>query len=330
MSDFALFCCCTDLHLSTKVPSCRSDDFVQTQLFKLNQLLTVAEHQTKMKLVLCAGDFFDSATRNMDYTMLARLIALFNAHRSVRFITVAGNHDMRFHTNDLMNTPLNILATACENFQIATALITDIITDDVVLHIHSANWGENLEDLARVHQLSGTDFHKDKEHLWVGLTHRTVFEKTVAPWAETTGITAKVLIELCNESQDNHKFDYIITGDNHETFVVEHDGTTLINAGPMLRTSIDKIDFQPHFARVWKDKVSLAKFPIVHSDHSFDHNYVAQQKELKEATKIDFDNLLTEVNNAVGITNDFRKAIKLVVTQKHPELLEKLEKIINS
>lgn len=329
MSELALFVCCTDLHFTTKTPACRTEmEFQQAQLFKLKQLLVMAEHQTEMKLVLCAGDFFDSATRNMDYQMLSNLIYMFNNHRDVQFITVAGNHDMRFHTNDLSNTPLNILTSACPNFSVAPC-ISNVVRGNYVVHLYAAEWGFDLEKLAAQHPL-GSDFHKDKTHLWVGLTHRTVFEKTVAPWAEGSGITAEDLIKRCNATQQVQDFDYIITGDNHETFMVGVDDTTLINAGPMLRSSIDKMQFKPKFAKVWETYAEFTPYPILPASQAFNQEYVAQHKEIKEATSIDFDKLLTEINSSVSITNDFRLAIQLVVTKKHPELLGKLEKIINS
>ena len=60
----------------------------------------------------------------------------------------------------------------------------------------------------------------------------------------------------------NPGFDYIVTGDFHEKFVVESDFTTLINTGPMCRIEIDKADLQPSIWSISDNWVEEIMIPI--------------------------------------------------------------------
>ena len=327
MSDIPLFLSCTDLHFTSKTPACRVDEQFQTaQIMKLIHLLETAR-STKFKMVLCAGDFFDSATRNLTYDLLETIISCFQRHSDVTFYCVAGNHDMRFRQQSLENTPLKLLAGAVSNFKLINGF-DRIDYDEDVVFIYASQWEVPLEQVIRSYGSPDSLPVTDGRLAWyIGLTHRTIFEETVAPWAEEFGLIASEFIRACNGRSDR-KLDYIITGDNHECFMDEVQDTVLVNSGPMLRNSIDKMEYKPRYAVYLPYKVRLNFFPIVTGDKAFDMKYVTQQKEIKEATKVDFDKLISEVDSAFALSNDFPTALRYVVKKKHPELLKKLEKIL--
>lgn len=327
MSDMPLFLSCTDLHFTSKTPACRIDQqFQSAQIMKLIHLLEMAR-STKFQLVLCAGDFFDSATRNITYDLLENIISCFKQFKDVTFLCVAGNHDMRFRQQTLDNTPLRLIASARPNFRIVSGFERLEYAEDVVC-LYASPWEVPLEQVIRSYGPPDTFKVDDGKQAWyVGLTHRTIFESSVAPWADGFGLIASEFIRACN-GRSNRKLDYIITGDNHECFMDEVGDTVLVNSGPMLRNSIDKMDYQPRYAAIYDCRVRLNFFPIVTDGEAFNMNYVNQQKEIKEATKVDFDKLITEVDSAFALSNDFPTALRYVVKKKHPELLKKLEKIL--
>lgn len=327
MSDTPLFLSCTDLHFTSKIPACRQElHFSTAQIIKLVHLLHEAR-STKFKLVLCAGDFFDSATRNVTYELLEKIIDTFKRYQDVTFVCVAGNHDMRFRQQSLMNTPLNLLQTALPNFKVVHGMERFEYAEDTVF-LYASPWDVPLEQIIRNFGSPETFKPEGNKVGWyIGLTHRTIFECAVAPWADGFGIVASDFIRDCN-GRSKRRFDYIITGDNHECFMDEVQDTVLINSGPMLRTSIDKMDYKPRYAVVYDTRVRLNFFPIGTGDSVFNMDYVNRQKEIKEATTIDFDKLITEVDSAFSLSNDFPTALRYVVKKKHPELLKKLEKIL--
>ena len=327
MSDMPLFLSCTDLHFTSKTPACRQEhQFQNAQIMKLVHLLQEAR-STKFQMILCAGDFFDSATRNITYDLLEIIISCFRQYKDVMFLCVAGNHDMRFRQQTLDNTPLRLLSSALPNFKIVSGMERFDFAEDTVF-LYASPWDVPLEQIVRNFGAPDTFQAEDGKQGWyIGLTHRTIFECAVAPWADGFGLVASDFIRDCN-GRSKRRFDYIITGDNHECFMDEVQDTVLINSGPMLRTSIDKMDYKPRYAAVYDTRVRLNFFPIITDGDAFNMNYVNQQKEIKEATTIDFDKLITEVDSAFSLSNDFPTALRYVVKKKHPELLKKLEKIL--
>ena len=326
----ALFVSCTDLHFTSKRPACRSDEYQKTMLKKFEELLIAAEN-TRLSLLLCAGDFFDSAKRNIGFSLISDLVQLIQSYKDVNVVSVAGNHDLLFHNNDMTDIPLRVLQESCPNFCILNNEIYRAIDVDDNKHeylILGEGWNWTKENMKLLLQ---------QENLPIGstlilLTHTTIFKDKLPDWASPSdSFTASQFI-LALESMAT--FDAVISGDNHESFTTRVHGTLLVNSGSMMRSKIDLMDYHPRYAVYTKALNCTGLYvefvPFTTENNVFNMEYVNEQKEIQRVTNLDFDKFLSEVNSAVSITLDYPTALRHVVKKNYPELKEKLEFLLEN
>ena len=79
----------SDWHIMEHTPPCRIDDFLKTQLFKINQIKQL-QHKYKCP-IWHAGDLFEKARPSL--YLLKRILKYFPE----QFNTIFGNHDMPEH-----------------------------------------------------------------------------------------------------------------------------------------------------------------------------------------------------------------------------------------
>ena len=128
-----------DWHLRVTTPEFRSDNYTETLYGKVEQIYRIAKQQ-QCDYILNAGDLFHQATA--PYSLTQRYMELFLRwnRRGVRHLVVAGQHDMRYHSSDLTNTPIYTLHVAG-----AVELLTAnpfYTAEDV--HIYGASWQEPI------------------------------------------------------------------------------------------------------------------------------------------------------------------------------------------
>lgn len=207
-----------DDHLTHRRPQYRTDDYAAAMLRKLEFKFQTARERGAS--VLFAGDLFDRPSG--PYWFLNAVLGMFNRSQ-VECYAVVGNHDMSFYNPEIAKSQFGTLveAGALELLQgcreIGGALVC------------GRSWGEKYPEL--------TLGPAGEEVVKILVAHETVTKGDPPPWL--TGYSAEQMIE------NNPGFDYIITGDFHEKFMVIHEGTTLVNTGPLSRASIDKRDFRP-------------------------------------------------------------------------------------
>ena len=83
----------SDWHIMEHTPPCRIDDFLKTQLFKINQIKQL-QHKYKCP-IWHAGDLFEKARPSL--YLLKRILKYFPE----QFNTIFGNHDMPEHNMEL-------------------------------------------------------------------------------------------------------------------------------------------------------------------------------------------------------------------------------------
>ena len=177
----ALFVSCTDLHFTSKRPACRSDDYQKTMLKKFEELL-IASEKTRLSLLLCAGDFFDSAKRNIGFSLISDLVQLIQSYKDVNVVSVAGNHDLLFHNNDMTDIPLRVLNESCPNFYILNNEIYRAIDFDDNNHeylILGEGWNWTKENMKLLLQQEKPAASSSL----ILLTHTTIF-KDKLPYLE--------------------------------------------------------------------------------------------------------------------------------------------------
>ena len=332
MSSTPLFVSCTDLHFTSKRPACRSDNYQKTMLKKFEQLLSEAK-QTELHLILCAGDFFDSAKRNIGFSLLSDLIELINQYSDVSILTVPGNHDLVYHIQDIEDTPLRVLKESCSNFHVCDTRRFRIKGSSKSYDIFGAGWGWEHEELKKLYY-DAKFLPSDKPIVNILLTHTTLFEWDLPAWADQHSYVARDFIDFLDNTLKIN-FQLIISGDNHESFVAQRGGTLLVNSGSMMRSKIDLMGYKPEYAVYYAVDSKPSGFavqlkPFKLATDIFNMEYVNEHKEIKAAINLDFDKFLSEINSAVAITLDYQTALQQVIKKNYPELKNKLEMLLDS
>lgn len=256
-----LLMCLSDMHLRASNPENRIDDFPGVQFEKVNWILEYAE-QNKIEYILDAGDIFHTA--NQPYSLVQLYIRLFLTARikGIKHLAVPGQHDMRFHSQDLTNTPFAVLEAA----GVIDRLGSDpyFLSEDI--HVYGAGFEEEIP------KVEDTDAYN------ILVTHRLVVHEKL--WTGQEGEEKANILLLKNPD-----YDLIVSGDNHQTLWSECDGGILINSGSLMRSKTDQVDHKPCFFLVDTDSHTYNQIyiPVRESSRVFNLDKVEQKKsESKE------------------------------------------------
>ena len=207
----------SDWHLRTQRPMSRMDySYVDTQTTKLRKIKRV--YEMGCDAVLHSGDLFDNV--DVSHFITQHYIKILKRF-GMKIYVVPGQHDMRFHSHEIKNTPIAVLRSA----GVITVLDKNPVRlDNRKVHVYGQWWGEPTPKILHATTLN------------VLVTHRMVTEQK--PGYKTEYITGRKLLEKT-------KYDVIVSGDNHETFTVKDGSRVLVNPGSLMRSSIDQIYHKP-------------------------------------------------------------------------------------
>ena len=95
-----------DWHLRLSPPRMRKDIYFHTQFNKVQQIFEIAK-QEKCHYILQPGDFFDGVDAS-DFVIQYYIKYL--KGQDISILCVRGQHDLRYHSKNVENTPLAIMA----------------------------------------------------------------------------------------------------------------------------------------------------------------------------------------------------------------------------
>jgi DNA repair exonuclease SbcCD nuclease subunit len=213
-----------DWHLTDKTPRNRIDDYPKTQHRKVSWIIGTAI-QNQCRYILQPGDMFDSfkARDKIKSQWIERWRNVFY-HNRIKVLTVPGQHDMRYHSSDLLDTPMGVLYAA-DAIKILRPGVSGELGGESVF-VYGSGWNESIPEPI---DASGC-------HIWI--THRMVIDEPL--WEGQTDY------EKGNLLLKRTKFDLIVTGDNHQHFAFnDNNERYLINCGSLMRSTIDQITHIP-------------------------------------------------------------------------------------
>ena len=129
-----------------------------------------------------------------------------------QFFSVMGNHDLPQHSLDLKDKcGINVLEKAGK-----------------LIILQGTHFGQEPTEPSIIFNVNNR-----KILVWHKLAYQTI------PFPGATGGNAKELLKK------HDKFDLILCGDNHQTFVEEYQGRLLVNPGSMMRMTAAQADHKP-------------------------------------------------------------------------------------
>ncbi len=243
------FITCSDLHLTWKTPIARTDNFLDTAIYKLSWL---KENYPEYPLLI-PGDIFDKARPENSILLIAKVKEVLK-----NTFCIPGNHDLSYHSLNYFDTSAYGILDAMINIDIRYKEFEDFI-------LYGYPFGQEIEHV-----------EKGNKPL-VAMTHQLTFEKTTIM---DNGVSALYLL------QEYPEYDIIITGDNHTFFITEYAGRYVINPGSLLRMKADQINYQPKAIIYDEGKIEEVDIPIeedaVQRFHRDDMNDIKLAKDQME------------------------------------------------
>ncbi len=280
-----------DWHIREDKPIGRVDDFFQTLIGKMN---FVKKLQKKFNCpVLNGGDLFHH------WKPSPFLLSQTIKHLPKNFKTVYGNHDLPQHNLELKNkSGVYVLDTALPN------------SDFEVLS--ETSWGQTPS-------VNGSLTIKGRKIL---VWHKFTYVGEI-PFPDCTDPKALALVHRYKD------FDLILTGDNHQAFTDEVDGTLLVNPGSLMRQSSAQIDFTPRVYLYYADDNTVEEVLIPLPPNAVTREHLEKKQERDdridafiEILKKDFEEMRDEnvldFEHSVDVylrSNRVRKQVKSIIAE---------------
>ncbi len=218
----------SDVHLRTRTPVSRKDDFFQTQMDKL-RFVCKTYHEKGCKLFLQAGDLFDSPDPSR--YLLSEYIQLLKDQK-IMIHTILGQHDVTMHSlKTVKRSATRVLEAAGVVFIVDSGILPFGPAGNII--IQEASWGkeipqiwaEELKDLCRIL-----------------VCHYPVGDKPLFPGHELTSPRQFL--------RQHPGYDLVLAGDYHYRFHSKWNGSQILNTGCMVRLTKrqEDLDHQPQLA----------------------------------------------------------------------------------
>jgi len=213
-------CICGDLHLTENKPKSRVDDYVKAQESKV-AFIAETTKRYNARFILQPGDFCDKYEIKDKFK--TRWIK--NLRHLTNIVCVAGQHDLRYHTSDISNTPLGVLEEAI-GFTLLHSNNSKPCALSPQTDVYGAGWGRTMPKVINTKKFN------------ILLTHRMIVIDKL--WAEQEHY------EIAGTFLRRYKdFDLVVSGDNHNSFFYNNKDKWLINCGSLMRSNIDQGDHEP-------------------------------------------------------------------------------------
>lgn len=285
-----------DIHLMAVKPEFRIDDFKYEQDRKFKHIL--AKGVEYGADVAIAGDLFDA--KDAPAWLVNRYMRLIKNFPH-RVFVVFGNHDSYYHSEENEKTQLGTLIEA----GVVTLLGAEPEYPESKTILYGASWGQEVPVPVNRY---GTK---------VLIAHKTVTEAPPPPWL-TGAVQGKHYLI------DNPDYDFIVTGDFHEPFVVQEGNRYLINPGTMTRNKVNMDSYQPVFYLL-RDGQAPMEIKIPVSTGVF-----ASQAEIREAGGLDPE-LLAEFERSLKFGSEgptFKKVVEKVVENMDDDIKNLIMEIL--
>lgn len=280
-----------DWHIRGDRPVCRTDNYMNAQEKKITFIQELAyKHSCP---ILIAGDIGHRPL--WGDKLLNWFIGLVRNRTSppILIISIPGQHDLLNHRLDkLEEGGLGVITKSIENFEIE--LSDCYLTPELDIQIHTFPYSKKIKTINKTSKIH------------IAMTHQMVIQSQKKKlWNDQIANHGKRLLKKfpC--------YNLIISGDNHQSFVVEHEGRLLVNPGSLMRMSANQIDHKPsvylYYAK--SNKVERIYIPIEQGVINRDHIDIIKDRDKRIES---FVNKLKDSGEiSMSFTNNMKQFIKL-------------------
>jgi len=288
-----------DIHLTSRGPSKRLDNFFETQMNKLAQAFNIFKEE-KYNCIIQPGDLFD--THTVSNEVKAKLIRFLkkNMWEEEGVFFVSGQHDISGHSlHTLKNSPLAVMEASGVGKLLTSSpqYLGDSVTQKQSIFIYGASYGEPIPE------------PREKNEYNILVLHKMIGDRELFPGQELTKPNQFL--------RNNPDYQLVICGDYHYRFSSQYNSRTIINAGCIVRKTIGKFDLE-HKPSVCifdtdTNEVKFVELDVEPVERVFDLSRETKKDKL-ETEK--FINSLKEGNSGKGI--NWKDALLQVMKRKKP------------
>jgi DNA repair exonuclease SbcCD nuclease subunit len=285
----------SDLHLTDSTPVSRIDDYQAAQIKKLKFLQELSEENNNCP-VLCAGDVFDY------WKASPWLCSMAYEYLPKKFICIPGQHDLPGHSlQEYERSALGLLEKANR---------IKVLKGDGLWFGSMFIVGAPFGGLKSVHLSSTYDQDRPRQHRRViFMFHELVWPDTPPSWDKRGNVfTSDSVLDDFGQY-----FPLILTGDNHQSFVREKNGSILVNPGSMMRINADQEDHKPKCYLYYAENntVEAVDFPIEQDVHNREH--LDSKKERDDRISAYIERMSRDWE--IGLS--FKKNLEVFFTENH-------------
>ena len=287
------FLICGDLHITNKTPENRIDNYFETQFNKIKWIITLAN--TLNSFLIFPGDVFDSYKQSN--FVLQTYISLF-ATAKYPIFAIFGQHDMKYHSIEKEDTPLAVLEAAN-----VLTIVKKETEEDII--IYGVSFEEEI-----------TSIEKQSKFTLL-LTHQMIIHNDKI-WNDQVGyIYAENLLR-------KHKFDLIVSGDNHHFFIAEQGNKLLVNCGSLMRSTTAQLNHIPKVVLFDTEtrKYKEYEVPVKPISEVFNLEKITIKKEKEEK----FDVFIKGLNESKSMNFSFQDSLDDYI--KENKIGKEIEEII--
>lgn len=290
-----------DLHIREDTPTCRTDNFWETQVLKFRWLKKLW-YDNGQPLVLQAGDVFQKWKSTPSVLSL-----VFNELPPM--VTIPGNHDLPSHNlKEYKRSSLYSVESSGLGWTIMEVPQSMLINNWKIVGLP---WEDS--ESSEVEECTYGD---------ILLAHRMVLKEPTSLQLRIMGGSSSK-----NYLKDNPKFQLIVTGHNHQPFSIANKGQRLVNPGSFTRQTASEI----HDPRVylWYKKDNRLKAEYV--PHKLEHlsrDHLDSERERDERLEAFVETLQNvEMDDSVNFRYNMMKYLKSnrVNPSVHSRILEAME-----
>lgn len=255
---------CADLHITSKRPLNRIDNYFETVLCKFEQIIKLC-NDTESNLII-AGDIFDSS--NVGHKVVNSILRILNKMKYAVYV-VAGQHDMVNHKHsDLIGSPLLTLIESGK---------CKLLGKDPIKGMYGVSFGQEVPEIK----------YKKSNILVI---HKSI-TKEDPPFYLEDAISGE-------DAFDEYSgYGLIIAGDFHSSFVMKMGERILINCGPMMRNKIDYINYAPKVHLIKLDKKQIVPLRLEFKDSEYVFKIIEAGIEGAFSSE-DFDNVVNALKQS--------------------------------
>lgn len=272
-----------DMHLDGgKTPMCRTDDYYQAQVNKLQFIKELKEEYNAIHID--AGDILDRAVGKSPTEAIKTIELVLNNIDGM--YGILGNHDMKNHSKSMVRES-NIWIPIHQGNIIWVDGCLELSNN---VFLHGFNFGDKLAHIE----------NKKEGEVHIALYHGFVDEKV------NTLIGGLVARDVVKEFGED--YDFIITADHHKPFTFKRKTCTLINTGSLMRTTIKQVDHKPC---VWLIDTETKEYeqifiPIEDASEVITTAHADMEKDRDERIEA----FVTYAGNEYEVTNSFEDNMK--------------------